>query len=136
MRNAIATAAREAARAVRALRTVGRQPVAAAVEPAPTYILHPNVCRALDVAVVQERAGADERQPRVVVSVPGSAPFLAGDSTSTAEALSARFPKELASPTSAQVAERYLTAVVRERARTRRRAARKATAFAHNWSDL
>lgn len=117
------TAARIAARARRLLPRRGR----AEATPAPTYELDPAVCRALAQAIVFERPGADERHPRVVVSIPGKAPFLDGEAP-TADQLRARFPTELKTPGQAEVAERFLKQVLRQRRR-----ANKGGSWATNW---
>lgn len=117
------TAARIAATAQRLLRRRGR------VEAAPAYELHPTVCRALAQATVHERAGGDERHSRIVVSVPGSQPFLAGDSAATADALRARFPKEITSPSQAEVAARHLKEALRQRAKARKASANWTTSW-------
>ena len=121
------TAARIAAQVLRLLRR--RRATAPADQAAPAFELAPAVCRALAQATTHERPGADERHPRVVVSVPGSQPFLGGDGAATAEALRARFPKELASPSQADVAARFLADALRQR----RRAQKAGTKWTTSW---
>lgn len=116
------TAARIAATAQRLLQRRGRAEAAQA----PSYELDPNVCRALAQATVHERAGSDERHPRVVVSIPGKPAFLVGDA-SAADQLRARFP-ELKTPSQAEVAERFLKQVLRQRRR-----ANKGGSWTTNW---
>lgn len=100
-----------------------------AVNLMPTWHLHPAVARALEAATTHERPGDDERHPRVVVNVPGSAPFIAGDTDATAEALRARFPNELKTLDQAQVAAKFLADAQRQRVRARR----PANGFVRNW---
>ena len=117
------TAARIAATAQRLLRRRGRAEVA----PTPAYELDPSVCRALAQATVHERHGADERHPRVIVSIPGKPAFLMGDA-SAADQLRARFPVELKTTGQAEVAERFLKQVLRQRRR-----ANKSGSWTTNW---
>jgi hypothetical protein len=65
----------------------------------------------------------------MVISVPGSQPFLAGDGAATAEALRARFPKELMSPSQAEVAARFLKQALRQRVKARK----AGTSWTTNW---
>lgn len=117
-------AARLAAQAKRLLRP--RRATVPADKTVPAFELAPAVCRALAQATTHERYGCDEFHSRIVISVPGSQPFLAGDGAATADALRARFPKELASPPQADVAARFLSDALRQR--------RHANKAAKNWT--
>jgi hypothetical protein len=121
------TVTRLATQALRLLRR--RRPTVPADQAAPAFELAPSVCRALAQATTHERPGDDERHPRTVVSVPGSQPFLAGDGAATAEALRARFPKELPSPNQADIAARFLADALRQR----RRAQKPGTKWTTSW---
>lgn len=134
MKSAIAIAARVAARARHAMRRGEDAPAAPQAEVG--YHLHPTVARALEATTFHDRPTADDGRPRVMVSVPGSQPFIAQEGRVTADAIRARFPKEITSPTQADVAARFLNDVQRERVRDRRRAVKRSAGFAGSWSDL
>jgi hypothetical protein len=118
----------------RAKRTLRRRAVVTPPEPMARDPqqdeLPPSVCRALEATQFHERPGADERNPRMVISVPGKPPFMDGEG-SIAEQLQARFPAEIKTPTQAETAARFLKQALRERRRMQRRA--QGSNWASNW---